>query len=117
MIARLRLLGLLFALILPAVPAMAQCPDWIAGPLDADTAPNGANGTVNCFTLWTPNGTGPAWLVVAGAFTSIQGVAANHIAVRDPATGLWQPLGAGLSFNVFALTVYNNQIVAAGSGN
>lgn len=51
-------------------------------------------------------------LVIGGAFTSIGGVAANHIASWDGAA--WHAMGGGLNGAVRALTVWNNVVVAGG---
>ncbi len=117
--ARLLALVTALALALPASLVHAQCADWKAGPLDAGSAPNGANGNVYCQTYWDPDGDGPqsSQLVVAGAFTSIGGVAAQHVAMFDSYTGTWQPLGIGVSCYVYAMTVWNGKLVIGGSGD
>lgn len=99
--------------------AHAQCADWKAGPLDAGTAPNGADGTVYCQTYWDPDGAGPlpSELVVGGAFTTIGGVTANHVAILDSYTGTWQSLGGGVGCNVYALTVWNDKLIVGGGGD
>jgi trimeric autotransporter adhesin len=109
---------LAFAALFPAATAFAQCPDWKTGPLD-NTSVDGANGAVYCSYYWDPDGGGPlpTYLVVGGAFTSIQGVAANHIAMRDPYSGQWQALGAGVGTVPLALTVWNGKLVVGGTGN
>ena len=110
---------LLVLLVLSVRRAHAQCPQWLLGPFDNGTAANGANGSVLASTICDPDGAGPlqAGLIVAGTFTMIDGVAAQHVAYRDPTTGHWQPLGAGIVANVYALTVWNNQLVAGGGGD
>ncbi len=110
---------LLLTLVLHAAPAGATCPTWLAGPFDDGSAPNGANQTVRTVVNWDPDGAGPQpeWLVAGGVFTSIGGVAANHIAMRDPATGQWQPLGSGIPTSVNALAVFNGALVAGADGD
>jgi hypothetical protein len=110
--------SLALAALLPAA-AHAQCPNWLTGPFDNGTAANGANGPVYCSTFWDPDGAGPlpTYYVVGGAFTSVHGVAANHVAMRDPNTGQWQALGAGVGTVPLALTVWNGKLVVGGTGN
>ena len=64
-----------------------------------------------------PGRPGPPAAVARGGgkFTSIEGVAANHIAMRDPATGQWHPMAAGLGNLVQSLTVYNGDVIAGGN--
>ena len=117
---RIRYPAVLLALaaLFPAANAFSQCADWRTGPLD-NTSVDGANGGVYCSYYWDPDGAGPlpTYLVVGGNFTSIQGVAANHIAMRDPYTGQWQALGAGVGTVPLALTVWNGKLVVGGTGN
>jgi len=104
-----------------ATVGTAAAGTWLPGPLT--TTPGGANDGVYASTLWDPDGAGPEEqrLVVGGAFTSLEGVAASHIAMRNPTTGAWEPIGAGFSDDVLSLTVWNGQLVAGGvfgnSGN
>lgn len=51
-------------------------------------------------------------LIVAGKFTSADGVPANHIAKWNGTT--WAPLGLGVNGKVNALAVFNGYLVAAG---
>lgn len=90
---------------------------WLPGPLDAGTAPNGVNNAVEALTEWDPDGAGPqsAWLVVGGNISSVQGVAVNGVAARDPVTGQWRALGSITGGSVRALAVYNGDLVAGGS--
>ncbi len=105
------------ALFVPLSPARvsAQCADWLAGPLDNGTGVNGTNNTVMAVLSWDPPDNRPEMLVVAGFFTSIQGVAASHVALLDPATGQWQPLGAGTDGPIYSLAVYNDELVVGGA--
>lgn len=111
-------LALAGALLLPALAA-AQCEDWIRGPLDDGTLPNGANGAILDSITWDPDGAGPLQerLVVGGVFTEIGGVPALHVAQYDPSTAQWSPLGAGIGANVLCLVVYDGQLVAGCVGD
>ncbi len=76
-----------------------------------------AVGATYCSTRWDPDGAGPLspWLIVGGNFTSIDGVAASNIAAWDGER--WRPLGPGLGTQtdpVYALTVFNGDLVAGG---
>jgi hypothetical protein len=106
------------ALMLPAVAA-AQCEDWIQGPMDDGTLPNGSDGIIYDSITWDPDGAGPILerLVVAGNFTSIGGVAAQNVAQYDPSTALWSPLGSGIGPTVYCLAVFNGQVVAGCDGD
>jgi hypothetical protein len=110
---------LVLILLMPAERVHAQCSAWEYGPLDNGTGPNGADGAISATISWDPDGAGPLAprLVVGGLFTSIGGVAATNIAQRDPATGIWSPLGSGINSGVGALTVFNGQLVAGCSGD
>jgi hypothetical protein len=117
--ARVLATFLVLNFLLPAARAHAQCASWVPGPLDNGLDPNGANNTIYAAISWDPDDTGPLAprLVVGGTFTSIENVAALHIAQRDPATGLWSPVGTGLNMNVYSLAIYNGQLVAGGDGD
>src|SRR5947208_2961465 len=77
--------------------AMAQCTDWVAGPLNEGAAPNGAEATVYASTTWDPDGAGPQpeMLVVGGDFFTVEGVFCGCIAARNSLTGQWQDLAGG----------------------
>ncbi len=121
---RILILGLLLCFAW-AAPARAQCPpDW--EPFDPTTASiPGMNGRVYASTMWDPDGDGPltAKMVVAGSFTLAVNAVASNIAVYDPATSIWTPLGAGLggavpggglpSVNALA-TLSNGDLIAGG---
>ncbi|NOY89466.1 MAG: hypothetical protein GXO93_08810 [FCB group bacterium] len=92
-----------------------------AGPADTDDvywdnsispSVNGVSGVVYATTVY--NGL----LIIGGYFTAAGGVAANNIAAWDGSS--WSPLGSGMSGSdgfgpsVFALTVYNNKLIAGG---
>ena len=82
-------------LVLLGAHARAQCANsWTAfGP----PCGVGGLGPVRASCPWDPDGPGPLpeRLVVAGDFTTVGNVAANNIAVWEPATGAWSPLGSG----------------------
>ena len=59
-----------------------------------------AHAAVNTLAL-TPNGD----VLVGGAFTSAGGLPANNIALFNPASGSWTPLGAGTNDAVYALAL------------
>ena len=117
---RAALIGLLVPIVfgITSHPARAQCTRWEPGLFDEAVV--GSDTTIRAMTVWDPDGGGPSppLLVVAGSFHTMNGVTARHLAVWD---GLvWRSLGAGPSGSIFALAVYNGQLVAAGtqsSGN
>ncbi|HKQ50110.1 MAG TPA: immunoglobulin domain-containing protein [Phycisphaerae bacterium] len=105
----------LFVCLTGTTPARAQCADWRAGPLDDGIAPNGTDDGVTALLTLPSDGVGTPALVAAGYFTSIQGVPANGIAIRDGSSGQWNALGNGFGDGgVTSLTVYNGDLVAAG---
>lgn len=115
-------LGLLMALLMSlhaGIDAHAQCAAWQPGPLDDGTLVGGTNGNVYAAIAWDPDGAGSqaARLVIGGDFTSVQGVLANNIAQRDPATGTWQAFGPGIGPPVRSLTVFNGELVAGCEGD
>ena len=99
------------ALLAPTVPAQ-QC-DWLPGE-----GVSGLDGFVLAMTTWDPDGPGgqPELLVVGGCFTVAENVFADNIAAWDGTT--WQPLGSGMGADyypyVYALTVYNGELIAGG---
>ena len=93
--------------------ARAQCdPRWLADP---DPAASGLNGTVYAAATWDPDGAGPLppLLVLGGFFTAAGLTPANNVAAWDGVS--WHALGAGTNDYVFALAVYNGQLIAGGS--
>ncbi len=101
----------LIAGILPSARVLAQCADWRAS--------TGLHwiGWNYAMTTWDPDGPGPqpALLVVAGSFDragGINGTPVSSIATFNGST--WQSLGSGITGSVYALTVHNNELVAAG---
>lgn len=111
-------LALTAMLLLPALAA-AQCQDWIQGPMDDGSLPNGTDGYINDSITWDPDGAGPLLerLVVGGNFNTIGGVAAQNIAQYDPSTATWSPFGTGIPPTVICLTLYNNQVMAGCVGD
>ena len=69
---------------------------------------NGVNGKIKTMIVHNNQ------LIIGGAFTQANGIAANHIAVYDLTNGQWQSMGS-LDNTVNSLTVYNNEIYAGGS--
>jgi trimeric autotransporter adhesin len=92
----------------------AQC--WTIDHLDVPAGISGSPRWVNTATLWDPDGPGPETrrLVVAGAFNSIGGVFARHVAQWDGTR--WSPLTpAGLD-NIFdLLALPDGTLLAAGA--
>ena len=71
----------------------AQCETvWLpsGGRLGADSLVHGS-------IAWDPDGAGPQdrVLVIGGDFTIVANVVGNHVAMFDPATDTWSPLGNG----------------------
>jgi hypothetical protein len=103
---------------LAPVSAFAQCEGWHVGPISV--GPDGTNGTVNAIVSWDPDGAGSLGtvLVVGGAFTTIEGVSVTNLAMRDPATGGWVPVGPnGQAPPVSALCVWNGKLVVGSGGD
>ncbi|MCX5689915.1 MAG: hypothetical protein NTV94_09075, partial [Planctomycetota bacterium] len=76
----------------------------------------GVNGPVNGFALLPPSyANGPPRIVAGGAFSVAGIVAADNIAVFDPSTIQWSPLGGGTNGGVVALLrLPNGDLVAGG---
>src|SRR5512147_917370 len=85
--------------------ALADCPDqWLYGP---EQGIPGVDGWVNAVLKpW------PGWLVVGGSFGVAGDTRANSIAAWDGER--WHALGSGLGSTVFALAVYNGDLIAGG---
>jgi Domain of unknown function (DUF5122) beta-propeller len=98
-----------------SLAARGQCLNW-----HPDAGVPGIGGPVRAITTWDPDGDGPKprLLVLGGTFTNAQHLAANHIVAWDGAA--WLTLGGGMTYSgtdtpgVFALTVYNGELVAGG---
>jgi hypothetical protein len=114
-LARWMLLVLLFA----ADRGLAQCETWMQGPLDDGTLQNGSDGVIRAVVRWDPDGEGPLQerLVVGGTFDSIGGVSTRNVAYYDPGLDQWVPFGIGIGATVYALTVFNGQVVAGCAGD
>ncbi len=98
----------------PVRAVSAQCSaGWVAG----EGVP-GLDAIPFAMTMWDRDGAGPqpAVLVVAGAFTSAGGVPASKIAIWNPATATWSPLGSGMNDYVLSLAVMPNGDLVAGGG-
>lgn len=115
-------------------PAAAQnCPsEWLSGGREFG-APGlmgglgqnfGQDGKAYAMITWDPDGSGPRTpcLVVAGQFRYAVDTWANNIAMYDPATARWSPLGDGLHSGpvtdaaVYALAVMpDGDLVAGGN--
>jgi hypothetical protein len=95
-----------------AAPLSAQCTNvWLPGAIP------GVDGGILAAAQWDPDGAGPApsRLVITGVFTEIDGVPCANIAVQDPVTGAWAPLGSGLDQGAWALcTLPNGDLVVGG---
>ncbi len=102
----LKLFGILVAVLFIAAPA--QCTEqWLPG----EGLP-GLGGPAAHATVVYDDGTGPA-LYVVGQFTVAGEVIANYIARWDGTN--WSPVGSGMSGSVYALTVYNGELIAGGA--
>lgn len=102
------------ATLLVSPPGDGSCAgEWIQS--DPPSA-MGVNGPVNAFALLPPSIPNGAPRMVAGGMFSIGGtVAANNIAVYDPAMVHWSPLGAGTNGGVYSLlTLPNGDLVVGG---
>jgi hypothetical protein len=78
----------------------------------------GVAGYVRAMVRWDPDGTGPApaVLVLAGNFGIAGTSAANRIAVFDPATATFAPLGGGIGQEVWCLAAGpQGQLYAGGN--
>lgn len=113
-------------LVMPA-SVQAQCDqqDWtlVDDPIGVYGYADGTTfTTVNASTAWDPDGAGPKpeLLIVAGVFTTIGGVPANHIAAWDGMQ--WLPLGDGITDTmsnndwpeIATLTVYDGMLIVGG---
>ncbi|MHC4160280.1 MAG: hypothetical protein ACYSSO_14540, partial [Planctomycetota bacterium] len=101
----------LFGTVLKADPAVGQCDfEWKPG----EGLP-GVNGYVRALATWDSDGAGPQteMLIAGGEFTVAGDVLANFIAAWDGNS--WQPLGSGMNNRVYALAVYDGELIAGGS--
>lgn len=111
--ASIALLAPIVALALGA-SAGAQCPfSWLGG--------HGIPGLDNPYALaiadWDLDGAGPApaVIVVAGQFQFAGTTYANNIALFEPQSGSWSPLGTGVGGTVWAVAPTANGLVVGGS--
>ena len=67
-------------------------------------------------TKWDPDGAGPMQprLVAGGWFSAVGNVWANNIAMQDPMSGAWSPLGSGTDGQVYALAILANGDLVVG---
>ncbi|MCR9243938.1 MAG: hypothetical protein NXI31_02825 [bacterium] len=70
----------------------------------------GVSGQVRALLPWDPDGAGPQQevIVVAGGFQEAGGIPAANVALYDPVSGAWAPLGAGTDNTINALAVDGN---------
>ncbi|MFM9994465.1 MAG: hypothetical protein ACKVU4_01545 [Phycisphaerales bacterium] len=95
----------------PVVGPGSCDPGWKFG---LDQGWPGVNGQVYATTVWDPDGAGPTpeWLVLAGGFTVAGDIFVKNIAAWDGAA--WHDLAGGTDSSVYALTVYNGDLIAGG---
>ncbi len=77
----------------------------------------GPNNTVSAMIEWDPDGAGPEGkrLVIAGEFVEASSTDCVRVAMLDPTTKRWSPIGDGFNTTVNALAVLpNGQLVAGG---
>lgn len=94
------LISILLISSLNLIPTVSNAQNWSAFPT------GGANDWVYASCIYNGD------LIVAGKFTSIGGVSANHIA-RWNGTA-WSPLGLGVNAKVWSLAVYNGKLYVGG---
>lgn len=101
-----------------ALPAPAQCvlqPEQVV-PFEAGAMRDTfSRGTVYATVGWDPDGPGPEpeWLVIAGEFTTVRGVAAPGVAAWDGSR--WRSFASSVNGIVRALAVHQGRLIAAGS--
>ena len=79
---------------------------WRWNPPNWDAIAPGLDGTITALTVFDGD------LIASGAFTTIGGVSANHIARWDGSA--WHALGTGLDSAAHALLVHDGNLIAAG---
>jgi hypothetical protein len=74
----------------------------------------GVNGTVDCMTVWDPDGQGPLpeSLVIGGAFSIVHTTPAKNLAMWDG--NQWTELGGGTAGAVQQLCVYEGKLYVGG---
>lgn len=116
-----RFVAVLLAMAVSPAAVRAQCANaWLScgGQTGIVAPPVGVDRGVLAAIRWDPDGAGPApeRLVFGGNFTAAGGVPANNIAQQDLATGVWSPLGSGVTGVVRALVALpNGELVAGGT--
>src|SRR5262245_2482602 len=100
------------AALMVSSPAYSQCTEeWLAG----EGVP-GVTGdlAVVAATTWDPDGAGPQpdVLVAGGGFVGAGDILTNGIAFWDQ--NQWSSPGGGMNGRVWALAVYNGDLIAAG---
>lgn len=111
----------IFAATLFAASGVAQCDNvWVqaANPPGVGGSNGLTNAEVLAATWWDPDGAGPevSRMVIAGKFTIAGTVAANNIAVVDPVTELFAPMGDGIAGDVLDLTATaSGDLIAVGN--
>jgi len=92
--ARLLLVALTIGAFAHAQCSTSLTPETAAAP----------NNTVWASTLWDPDGAGPQAevIVFGGSFSTIGGIAANKVAIYDPATDAWSAIPGSPSFGLVA---------------
>ncbi len=94
----------------PMLPG--QCtPSWVPGAAVA-----GVDGVVNASTWWDPDGAGPTptRLVIGGSFTMVGSMPVHNLAMWEPVSGAWSPVGGGLVGSVSALAVSSGGALVVG---
>lgn len=75
----------------------------------------GVNGSVDCMTLWDPDGSGPLpeSLVIGGTFSIVHTAPAKNLAMWDG--NQWTELGGGTAGSVQQLCVYDGKLYVGGT--
>lgn len=103
-----RFLPFLFPVLLALTTSLpAQCPPSWNNLVQLGF---GVSGQVRALLRWDPDGAGPQpeVMVVAGGFQEAGGIPAANVALYDPVSGSWAPLGAGTDGLINALAVDGN---------
>jgi len=90
-----------------ASSAAQDNPDDIYWDNTIALAGGGLNGAVTAMTVYDGK------LIVAGEFTTVGGIPANHIAAWDGSS--WSALGTSVNGTIGAMTVFENKLVVAGA--
>ncbi len=96
-----------------AAALQGQCAtSWLQGDIP------GVGRGVQAVAMWDPDGPGPLGerLVLGGNFLAAGSQSVNHVAMWDPATGQFAPLGVGLGTAVISLATHaNGDLIANGA--